>query len=73
MRKIEINVCNTMGIGYCVRIHGNDMHDEINQYGCKQLRTFQIASHLESQEEAEQVAEEWLKKQISNLKTRSAG
>ncbi|MFJ5538582.1 hypothetical protein [Vreelandella titanicae] len=70
----RLEVSDTLGIGWCVRILGNDIHEPKNQYGCKPLRTLQIASHLESKEKAEKAAEDWLNDQLSKLSTtRSAG
>lgn len=62
----NVHVTNTLGRGWCVRIDGCNVFDEINQYGVKPRITFAIASDLKSQEEAKQFAINWLRVQ-SNL------
>lgn len=59
----NVHVTNTLGRGWCVRIDGCNVFDEINQYGVKPRITFAIASDLESQEEAKQFAINWLRGQ----------
>lgn len=63
----DVYVSSTCGRGWCVRIDGCDVFDEINKYQVKTRRTFSIASDLKSEEEAKEFAVEWLKAQLYNF------
>ncbi|AJD82957.1 hypothetical protein PJWF_00063 [Achromobacter phage JWF] len=58
-----VYVCDTIGSGWCVRIDGTDVFEDVNRWGCKGRRVFQIARGLASKEEAEKVAAQWLANQ----------
>ncbi len=60
-------VTNTMGRGWCVRIDGCDVFDIINGHGVKKRRAFNIASDLESKEEAQQVLRAWLTSSLAEI------
>ncbi|WP_125117734.1 hypothetical protein [Bordetella trematum] len=63
----DVRVTDTVGRGWCARIDGTDIFDDVNRYGCKGSRSFQIASALPSKQEAERVAAEWLDRQRNAL------
>ncbi len=54
-------VTETMGRGWCVRIDGTDIFQEVNRHGCKGRITFQIADSLKTKEEAEAALAEWVR------------
>lgn len=60
-------ISNTLGNGWCVRIDGSDVFDDINQYGVKTRRSLQVASGLKSKGEARTAAIEWLNAQLAAL------
>ncbi len=60
-------VTDTVGRGWCVRIDGTDIFEDVNRYGCKGRRSFQIAADLPSKQEAERAAVEWLDRQRAAL------
>jgi len=62
-----VQVTDTVGRGWCVRIDGTDIYDDVNRYGCKGRRSFQIAAGLPSKQEAERAAVEWLDHQRAAL------
>ncbi|MFU1938857.1 hypothetical protein ACLQ8Z_03415 [Bordetella hinzii] len=62
-----VRVTDTVGRGWCVRIDGTDIFEDVNRYGCKGRKSFQIASDLPSKHEAERAAVEWLDRQRAAL------
>lgn len=68
-----VRVTDTVGRGWCVRIDGTDIFEDVNRYGCKGRRSFQIAAGLTSKQEAERAAEEWLTSQLVGLVAPAAG
>ncbi|EFF76118.1 hypothetical protein [Achromobacter piechaudii] len=62
-----VRVTDTVGRGWCVRIDGTDIFEDVNRYGCKGRRSFQIASGLPNKQDAERVAAEWLDHQRAAL------
>ncbi len=68
-----VRVTDTVGRGWCVRIDGTDIFEDVNRYGCKGRRSFQIAAGLTSKQEAERAAEEWLTSQLVGLAAPAAG
>lgn len=62
-----VQVTDTVGRGWCVRIDGTDIFEDVNRYGCKGRRSFQIAAGLPSKQEAERAAVEWLDRQRAAL------
>jgi hypothetical protein len=67
----DAEITNTIGKGWCVRIYGSDVFDDINQYGVKTRRTLSIASGFGSEEEAKQALREWLQRQLNQLENRN--
>ncbi|AUR82735.1 hypothetical protein NVP1271B_37 [Vibrio phage 1.271.B._10N.286.54.B4] len=68
----DVEIAETLGNGWCVRIEGSDVFDDINRYGVKTRRTFSIAKGLTSEKEARGVARNWLESQISRLEATEA-
>lgn len=62
-----VNITDTVGSGWCARIDGTDIFDDVNRYGCKGRRSFQIAKGKASKQEATQSALEWLDRQRAAL------
>lgn len=62
-----VRVTDTLGRGWCVRIDGTDIFEDVNRYGCKGRKSFQIASGLASKQEAERAALEWIDRQRAAL------
>jgi len=52
------------GEGWGVRINGCDVFDSLNEHGVKTLRSFDIASGLETKDQAEASLKEWLTSQL---------
>lgn len=50
-----------------VRINGCDVFDWINEFGCKQHRSFDIAQKLATREEAVEILRDWLQSQLDKL------
>ncbi|AUR88802.1 coil containing protein [Vibrio phage 1.118.B._10N.261.49.F6] len=67
----SVHVTNTLGNGWCVRLDGSDVFDEINVHGVKTRRTLSIAKGLSSESEAKQTAVHWLKDQLKQLEKES--
>ena len=55
------------GNGWRVRINGCDVFDRINEFGCKQHRSFDIAQKLGSREEAISVLRLWLLESLCTI------
>jgi len=66
-------VTDTVGSGWCVRIDGTDIFEDVNRFGCKGRRSFQIAKGLASKQLAQRAAVEWLTGQLSALAAPAAG
>lgn len=60
-------VTETIGNGWCVRIHGSDIFESSSKWGTKPLHTLSIAKGLKSKEEAEEVMRKWLLDQLSKV------
>lgn len=63
----NVEIENTLGVGWCVRIDGSDIFDHVNTYKVKTRRTLQIASGLKSEEAAKAEAVRWLNNQLARL------
>lgn len=64
----DISVNNTVGVGWCVRIDGTNVFDDLNQYGTKGRKSLQIAAEHPNKESATKAAIEWLEGQLKKLR-----
>ena len=60
----DVEVADTIGNGWCVRIDGCDVFDVVNNHGVKARRTFSIESNIKSEKLAQQHRISWLKDQL---------
>ena len=63
----DIQITDTMGSGWCVRLSGSCIFDDVNRWDCKGRRTLQIAKGLPTKESATNSALHWLNEQRAKL------